>query len=131
MSNIVTAIVIPIIILYFYYLSRREIKKKLESWLNVGTVSEDVQLEGTISTIFTELEQFYHGKYVWSCELKVKTSDSVVKVKMKKPYVDNFTSPSLEKGRPVICNGIWKDGVFLANKIELKARASTVEGEVF
>jgi hypothetical protein len=121
-SSIVTAIVIPIIILYFYYLSKREAKKKIESWMSVGTVPEEDKFDGVISNIFTELEQFYHGKYVWHCELKVKTESSVVKVIMRKPYVDNFNSPPLQRGRTITCNGKWKDGVFLANKLELKGK---------
>jgi hypothetical protein len=120
-SKIVTAIVIPIIILYFYLLSRKEKKKKLAKWLEVGSYPEEMKLEGKVTSILTELEQYYHGKYVWKCQLKVKTnSGTLASIVYKKPYVDTFQPLELQRGNIVSCSGIWRSGSFCANEIEIQ-----------
>jgi hypothetical protein len=121
-DHIITAILIPMIILYFYYLSKRERAKQLKEWKQVGKIVEKEEVSGKVIQVISDTETFYHGKYVWRGEITVKTEGSIVKVLIRKPKDDTFSNLTIQKDADITCYGTRSASIFLANRIEINEK---------
>lgn len=65
----VTAIAIPLLFLYFYYLTRKERKKFYNKWLQIGKVAEESFVKGTIVGIREKTERYYYHYSIYIIDL--------------------------------------------------------------
>lgn len=114
----VTAIVIPIICIYFYWLTKKEMRIHKEKWLALENITEESILKGTIQNIEKEKQRFYYHYYNQVITLTLKTEHKTYIVKKVSPIHDN-TAPFLNQvGDNVLIYGKWENGYFLLNRIE-------------
>ncbi|MEH7493268.1 hypothetical protein V7177_13575, partial [Neobacillus niacini] len=65
----VTAVVIPIICLYFYWITRKEMKLNDSKWLASAEVRKEAVLTGEIRSVNREKQRFYYHRYTLLYEL--------------------------------------------------------------
>ncbi|OCA85567.1 hypothetical protein A8F94_11820 [Bacillus sp. FJAT-27225] len=114
----VTAILIPIIILYFLWISIKETKEHEIKWREAGIAKEEAVIIGTIVSVSQEKQRFYYHRYLLVQELMVKTPAGLVKVRINTPLTKNTTFIKYESGQPVKVYGSWQDTWFHANRVE-------------
>jgi hypothetical protein len=68
----VTAVVIPIICLYFYWITRKEMKLNDSKWLAAAEVSKEAVLTGEIRSFNREKQRFYYHDIYWYMKLHCK-----------------------------------------------------------
>ncbi|MFS0861358.1 hypothetical protein [Fredinandcohnia sp. 179-A 10B2 NHS] len=108
----VTAILIPAIILYFYILSKRERKKFEENWEALENIKEEAIINGRVINKSEEKQRFYYHKFIYVTELKVKTPTTTVNAKCILPVKEDFTAPTINVGDEIKCIGEWKEDSF-------------------
>jgi F0F1-type ATP synthase membrane subunit a len=69
----VTAVVIPIICLYFYWITRKEMKLNDSKWLALAEIKKEAVVTGEIRSISTEKQRFYYHRYILVYELTLQT----------------------------------------------------------
>lgn len=116
----VTAILIPLICIYFYWLTRSEWKRKKYEWENISHIVEYSRLIGEIQAITKEQEKFYYGLYLDVYILEVLHNGKTIQAMRKLPV--NFEQPHFEDliNKKVALYGKWEQHVFLINRIVLR-----------
>ncbi|MDZ5470666.1 hypothetical protein SM124_02770 [Bacillus sp. 31A1R] len=116
----VTAIVIPIICIYFYYLTKKEMKIQNDKWLKSGEVKEEAMVIGTVESIYEERTKYYYHRYILITEIKLKTEFKMLTVKKITPLT-NLTLPiPISVGDKVRLYGDWKEHYFQFNRYEIE-----------
>lgn len=113
----VTAIVVPILIVYFYWVTKKEAKKQKERWKNLTKVPSESRLEGKILFIHTEKKRFYHQLYALETTCRIQNYTRIVTVVYKQPYTPSSASPDLSNGDMLLAVGSWEGEVFLAGEM--------------
>ncbi len=113
----VTAIVIPILIGYFYWITIKEAKKQKERWKNVSMVPSEARVEGTILSLHTEKKRFYHQLYILETTFRIQSYKEITTVVYKQPYTPASTPPPYSKGDILQVVGSWDGEQFLAGEI--------------
>ena len=113
----VTAIVVPILIVYFYWVTKKEAKKQKERWKNLTKVPSESRLEGKILFIHTEKKRFYHQLYTLETTCRIQNHTRIVTVVYKQPYTPSSASPDLSNGDMLQAVGSWEGEVFLAGEM--------------
>lgn len=108
----VTAIVIPLIIVYFYVLSKKERKKYEESWKALENINEEAVIKGRVISKNEEKQRYYYHKFVLVTELKIKTATGIIKAKRIIPLRDGHTPAQIKIGDEISCIGEWKKDYF-------------------
>ncbi|WP_449539893.1 hypothetical protein [Ferdinandcohnia sp. Marseille-Q9671] len=108
----VTAIVIPVIILYFYFLSRKERKKYEDKWNALENVKEEAVIHGRIINKNEEKQRFYYHKVIVVTELTLKTSSGLIKARRILPLKDDASPLELNIGDDITCIGEWTKDCF-------------------
>jgi ribulose bisphosphate carboxylase small subunit len=116
----VTAILVTLVIIYFFWRSKRERKEFIKSWEQVGVVDETDKLSGTVLSVFTEVQKYYHGKFIWVAELKIRNDGKNVTVIMKRPYRKENERLQISKSDEVTFSGTWEHQKFFANTYKTK-----------
>ncbi|PLR97409.1 hypothetical protein [Bacillus sp. T33-2] len=116
----VTAIVIPIIFIYFYWLTRKEIRENHEKWLQLEHVPEEAVITGKILELTEARERFYYHRFNHVLNIKVQTDDKILTVKKITPIREGATFPEITPGEHVRFYGNWKEGYFQVGRIEGK-----------
>lgn len=114
----VTAIVIPIICIYFYWLTQKEMKAYKEQWLQLEDVTEESIIAGFIKDIRKEKERFYYHYYIQVMEIDLQTDINTVKTKKITPYKKDVHPFSFSVGDSVRLYGKYEKEYFLINRIE-------------
>lgn len=114
----VTAIVIPIIFLYFFWLTRKEMKVQDQKWLSIGYVQQEAVLSGLINDIVEEKQRFYHNRYIYVQELKLQTDGKSVRIKKITPLTKNVNIHSFTVGEIIRVYGKWEGKQFFFNDYE-------------
>jgi len=112
----VTAIVIPIICIYFFLLTRKEMKENDTKWKNAGNFNEEAVVEGIIKSISTEKQRFYYQRFIFVQELQVETGTLSIAVKKVIPLTKNFVSDEFQIGKRYQFVGQWKQKQFYCNR---------------
>ncbi|WP_404432796.1 hypothetical protein [Sutcliffiella horikoshii] len=113
----VTAIVIPILIGYFYWITIKEAKKQKERWKNVSMVPSEAIVEGTILSLHTEKKRFYHQLYILETSFRIQNQKEIATVVYKQPFTPTSTPPPYSKGDMLQVVGSWDGELFLAGEI--------------
>ncbi|MDF2556199.1 MAG: hypothetical protein K0R71_27 [Bacillales bacterium] len=115
----VTAILIPLICIYFYWLTKKEWTLKKKEWENAGTIPEHSRLIGEIQTITIESEKFYMGLYLIVFILEVKHNGKTTKAMKKLPVGSEQHHFEEFLYQKVALYGKWDGPIFLLNRIVL------------
>lgn len=115
----VTAIVIPIICFYFFWLTRREMKEQDLKWLNTGSVPQEAVLTGQIKNIVEEKQRFYYHRYIFVQEIKLQTHHKLVVIKKITPLTKNMKIDKFIIGEMIRIYGMWEGSTFIFNQYEV------------
>jgi hypothetical protein len=116
---VVTAIVIPIIIIYFYIISKRELRTHTEQWLALEKVYEEAIVTGKIQHISMRKERYYYHRYVHILELTLINNHTTTVVTKITPIVKGKDlSSDFQLGDEVSVYGNWKEGNFRFGRYE-------------
>ncbi|MFF2445973.1 hypothetical protein ACFVSW_02640 [Neobacillus sp. NPDC058068] len=118
----VTAIVIPIICLYFFWLTRKEIKEQDEKWLAVSNVREESVLTGEIKSIVEEKQRFYYHRFIYVQTLNLQTDTKIVTAKKKTPILKDIKIESFTVGEVILVYGCWVGNKFFFSHYEIEKR---------
>lgn len=114
----VTAIVIPIICFYFYWLTKKEMKENDEKWLASGNVKREAKLAGEIVSIAKEKQRYYYHRYIYIQTLKLQTGSKTVTAIKITPSTKNIKLAPFAIGDRIIIYGSWEGSKFLFNDHE-------------
>jgi len=116
----VTAIVIPILIGYFYWITIKEAKKQKERWKNVSMIPSESIVEGTILSLHTEKKRFYHQLYILETIFRIQNHKEITTVIYKQPFNSASKPPSYSNGDILQVVGCWDGEQFLAGEINAR-----------
>lgn len=108
----VAAIVIPILFLCFFIITKRERKDFTAKWLAVNNVEEEALLRGTITNITKEKQRYYYNKYIFVTDLVIKEQHKHTKARHIMPITTDFTPPTFTIGTKIHCIGKWENDIF-------------------
>ena len=114
----VTAVVIPILILYFWWISVKEINKQKRRWLSVSKVKEDSIIEGLIKSVTNKRERFYYHYFLNVIEIKLLNQNTIVLAQIKTPDTPEIQIPSLNEGETIRLIGYWNENIFIVSRWE-------------
>ncbi|MDP4085696.1 MAG: hypothetical protein Q8934_13915 [Bacillota bacterium] len=114
----VTAIVIPILCLYFYWITRKEMRAQDSKWRATGQVVQEAMVTGEIRSISFEKQKFYYHRYIYVQEFKVQTESKLITVKKEIAYTKNMFIEPYTPGEIIRAYGQWKDQQFYCGMIE-------------
>ncbi|WP_108669816.1 hypothetical protein [Peribacillus acanthi] len=112
----VTAIVIPIICIYFYFLTKREMKQNKTRWLESGQVKEESVLVGVIENISHHKERYYRNHFVMITKLQIRSNEKLHVVQFTTPMTNDWELPPLKNEQYVTFYGTWNQSILLANR---------------
>ena len=115
---LVTAIVIPILFLCFYFIVRKEKRKQLESWKALNQQEETDIIKGQIDNIYTEKKRYFQQLFLWKTTIHVIDGNQKYTIIYEKPADKKEATLRLSKRDYVACYGSWYQNVFQANRIE-------------
>jgi hypothetical protein len=118
----VTAIVIPVICLYFYWLTRNEMKEQDVKWLAASHVRQEAILTGEIKSVVQEKQRFYYNRYIFIQTIKLQTANKVISVQKVTPITKNVKIDSFTVGDVITVSGTWEGSKFLFSHYEIKKR---------
>lgn len=113
----VTAIVIPIICFYFYYLTYKERKAFNAEWTTLDQVNEEAIVSGKIISIKEEKQLYYHHHYVHILEIKLQTSFKIITAKKITPIKGAYEANKMNAGEIVSIYGNWEKEGFRISRI--------------
>ncbi|MGG5253071.1 hypothetical protein ACQYAD_06200 [Neobacillus sp. SM06] len=114
----VTAVIIPILCIYFFWITRKEMKVQEQKWLKAGDVIEEAVFAGEIKEITNEKQRFYYNRYLFVQELKLQTDTGRMTVKKITPLRKPFIPEHFEIGEKVRVYGGFVGDEFYVNRVE-------------
>ncbi len=114
----VAAIVIPILFLCFFIISKRERKDFTAKWLAVNIVEEEAILSGTITNITKEKQRYYYNRYIFVTDLVIKEQHKYTKARHIVPITNEITPPTFTHGTKIYCIGKWENDIFRFTKFK-------------
>lgn len=118
----VTAIVIPIICLYFFLKTRKEMKEQDKKWLEAGNVKQEAVLTGTIKEVGYEKQRFYYNRYLYIQTVTIQTATKVISAKKITPVTKSMKVDAFTVGDTITIYGYWEGKKFLFSHYERKKR---------
>ncbi|MFJ5761706.1 hypothetical protein ACIQAA_21845 [Neobacillus sp. NPDC093182] len=118
----VTAVVIPIICLYFYWITRKEMKLNDSKWLASADVRKEAVLTGEIRSINREKQRFYYHRYILVYELTLQTETKLIKAKKIIPLKNNIELDTFSIGEVIRIYGSWEGNHFHFNEYQIVHR---------
>jgi hypothetical protein len=118
----VTAIVIPIICLYFFWLTKKEMKENDTKWANAGHVQHEAILTGEIKSSIEEKQRFYYHRYIFVQSLKLQTETKLITVQKITPITKEFQRVPFNVGEVIRIYGKWNHSKFLFNEYKIEKR---------
>lgn len=115
----VTAIVIPIICLYFYWLTRKEMKEQDKKWLAVNQIPQESMITGEIKSLTEERQRFYYHRYIFLQTLKIQTATKIITAKKMTPLIKNVKFDSFTTGEQIRLFGKWNGSTFQFSRFEV------------
>lgn len=122
----VTAIVIPIICLYFYRLTKKEMRESYIKWAELNNVPEEAIISGEIVHVSESKQRFHYHRYVHVLDLTIQSSGQKQwKVKKITPLMKEAILPFVTVGDKVHLYGNWKEDYFHVSRINVKTESIT------
>ena len=118
----VTAVVIPIICLYFYWITRKEMKLNDSKWLASAEVRKEAVLTGEIRSINREKQRFYYHRFILVHELTLQTETKLIKAKKIIPLKNNIELDTFSIGEVIRIYGSWQGNHFHFNEYQIVHR---------
>ncbi|AGX03723.1 MULTISPECIES: hypothetical protein [Bacillaceae] len=112
----VTAIVIPIICLYFFWVTRKERRNSEAEWRSIGMVPEEAVIEGKVTALHLEKQRYYHHLYVWVLEMRLQASAKTIIARKLQAADQEFRYPGFKEGEFIILFGKWQKDIFIVNR---------------
>lgn len=112
----VTAIAIPIVLAYFYWLTKKEMQANFQEWIKLENIPEEAIVSGKIIEVNEYRERFYYHRYNHVTVLKIKTSLKEITVKKVTPLRKGAVPLRFNEGEIVHLYGNWKQGFFSINR---------------
>lgn len=112
----ITAIVIPIVLAYFYWLTKKEMQENYQEWVSLENIPEEAIISGKIVEVHEHKERFYYHRFNHITVLKINTGSKEITVKKITPLRNSAVPASFKKGEMVHLYGSWKQGDFLINR---------------
>jgi hypothetical protein len=113
---VVTAIVVPILFAYFYYLTKKERRKYYEKWTKIRSVKEEAWVKGTVIDVQERKERYYYHYFIHVIDVVLYDSHKKIIARTQLPATDMVEKPIFQKGETIICYGQWRDGIFFFEK---------------
>lgn len=114
----VTAIVIPIIIIYFFWMTKKEMKQNDQKWQKAGQAIEEAAITGEIKGVRHEKQRFYYNRYLFIQEIKLQTDEKVYTVKKITPMTASFNLENFQVGERIRVFGEFRGDQLLVNRFE-------------
>ncbi|WP_316569037.1 hypothetical protein [Neobacillus sp. YIM B06451] len=114
----VTAILIPIICLYFLWITLKEAKENEIKWLQTGSAKEEAIVTGEVQSVFKERQRFYYHRYIFVQELIIRTETGTAKARIITPLMKGASPINYHAGQVVRIYGSWEKNWFHANRVE-------------
>ncbi|MCA1029941.1 hypothetical protein LCL95_02700 [Bacillus timonensis] len=108
----VAAIVIPLLLLYFYIVTKREYDNHHKKWINLDKVCEDSLITGKVIRISQTKKRFYYNKYTQETEIILKSNSTNIVVKKIMPLTISMNSLDIRVGDHIVCYGQWQKDFF-------------------
>jgi hypothetical protein len=108
----VTAILIPIICFYFYWVTKKDIKENEQNWLNLTNIVEEAIVSGKIIQIDETRKRFYYHRYIDVIYIQLQTDTKMIYVKRITPAIKQKDSITLKIGDHVRLYGNWQENEF-------------------
>ncbi|MEH7156094.1 hypothetical protein [Neobacillus drentensis] len=118
----VTAIVIPVICLYFYWLTKKEMNENDAKWASVGRVEHEAIVTGEIKSIVEEKQKFYNHRYIYVQTLKLQTESKIIIVQKITPITKDFHKEDFRVGDVIRVMGKWDNSKFLFTEYVIEKR---------
>lgn len=115
----VTAILIPIICIYFLWLTLKEAKENEMKWLQTGTAKEEAAVFGEVLSVIKEKQRFYYHRYIIVQELAIRTESGTIKAKVITPLMKDARINDYRTGQILRVYGSWEKNWLHANRIEV------------
>jgi hypothetical protein len=115
----VTAVVIPILCLYFFWITRKEMKLNDSKWLASAEVAKEAVLTGEIKSFNQEKQRFYYHRYILLYELTLQTETKLIKAKKLIPIKNNIEIDTFSVGEVIRIYGSWEGNHFHFNEYQL------------
>ncbi|WLR53609.1 hypothetical protein LC048_13865 [Mesobacillus subterraneus] len=117
----VTAIAIPIVLAYFYWLTKKEMHANFQEWIKLEDIPEEAVVSGKIIEVTEYKERFYYHRYNHVTVLRVNTGFKEITVKKVTPLRKGSFPHRFKAGEIVHLYGNWKQGYFSINRTVRKA----------
>jgi hypothetical protein len=117
----VTAILVPIICIYFYWLTKKELKENHQKWLDLRNLHEEAMVLGEVIQIEESRMKFYYNRYVHVTDILLKTNSKSIRVKRIIPIINMVEPCQIEIGDMVRLYGNWQENEFRFLRYELIA----------
>ncbi len=114
----VAAVIIPILCIYFFWITRKEMKEQDRKWLKAGVVPEEAVFVGEIKEITNEKQRFYYNRYLFVQELKLQTETRRLTVKKVTPITKPFAPETFQVGEKVSVFGGFRGDQFYINQVK-------------
>ncbi|WP_078381019.1 hypothetical protein [Sutcliffiella halmapala] len=114
----VTAIVIPILIFYFYWITKKELAKQKQNWQTLEDIKHEARVEGSITNISIVKKRFYHQYYIMVTTLQIQNQTQIYTVIRKQPLTDSWEPMPLNQGDHIVVYGHWEEDFFVAGNIK-------------
>ncbi|MEH7305307.1 hypothetical protein [Neobacillus drentensis] len=118
----VTAIVIPIICLYFFWLTKKEMKENDTKWALAGHVQQEAVVTGVIKSLIEEKQRFYYHRFIYVQSLKLQTETKFITIQKITPITKDFQIVSFKVGEYIRVYGKWEENKFLFNEYIIEKR---------
>jgi hypothetical protein len=108
----VTAILIPIICFYFYWVTKKDMKENEHMWQNLTNIYEEAIVSGKIIQLVETRKRFYYHMYINVMNIQLQTDTKMIHVKRVTPYTKQKDPIGLKIGDHVRLYGNWHENEF-------------------
>lgn len=108
----VTAVLIPIICIYFYLVSKKELKENEKKWLNLTNLHEEAIVSGKIISLNESKKRFYYHRNIQIVQIQLQTETKIIQVQRVVPYTNQKTDLPFIIGDRVRLYGNWQENEF-------------------
>ncbi|RID87876.1 hypothetical protein D1970_03305 [Mesobacillus zeae] len=113
----VTAILIPAICIYFYWVTKKEMKRHDEQWSALQNIPEESSVSGNVLDAYWSREKYYLHRYNHVLTLKVRSGCQIILAKKITPLKEGVSITPVNKGDNLRLFGKWQEDFFQVNRI--------------
>jgi hypothetical protein len=115
----VAAIVIPMIFLYFLYITMKERKRRIEKWQQIGDIKEETFLSGKVIQSLTRSKRFVGKYYISETTLLVKRDYETYKAILRLPITPSYEAIHIDGETLITCYGYWDNKIFYFGRYKI------------